>query len=109
MTPVLLDVRDGIARLTLNRPEAGNALDPTVVHAFRDAAESLGERDDIGAVIFSGAGKSFCVGGDLRFMHDAGDDAFDAVYGLAFNLHAAIEALAELDAPVIAAVRGAAA
>ena len=43
-----LDVRDGVAYITLNRPEAGNALDPLVIHEFRDAAESLDDRDDIG-------------------------------------------------------------
>ena len=69
--PVTLAVRDRVAHLTLNRPEAGNALNPAVIHAFRDAAESLTERDDVGAVLFTGAGKNFSVGGDLRFMHDA--------------------------------------
>jgi 2-(1,2-epoxy-1,2-dihydrophenyl)acetyl-CoA isomerase len=106
---VTLEVRDRVAYLTLNRPEAANALNPAVIHAFRDAAESLVERDDVGAVLFSGAGKNFSVGGDLRFMHDAGDDVSDAVFGLASTMHAGIEALASLDAPVISAVRGAAA
>jgi 2-(1,2-epoxy-1,2-dihydrophenyl)acetyl-CoA isomerase len=106
---VTLEVRDRVAYLTLNRPEAANALNPAVIHAFRDAAESLDERDDVGAVVFSGAGKNFSVGGDLRFMHDAGEDVADAVYGLASTMHAGIVALAELDAPVISVVRGAAA
>ncbi|MDA0159379.1 enoyl-CoA hydratase-related protein [Solirubrobacter ginsenosidimutans] len=106
---VTLEVRDRVAYLTLNRPEAGNALNPAVIHAFRDAAESLDERDDVGAVLFTGAGKNFSVGGDLQFMHDAGDDVADAVYGLATTMHAGILALAELDAPVISVVRGAAA
>jgi 2-(1,2-epoxy-1,2-dihydrophenyl)acetyl-CoA isomerase len=109
MSTVDLDVRDGVAYLTLNRPEAGNALDPGLIHGFRDAAESLEGRDDIGAVILTGAGKNFSVGGDLRFMHDAGEDVAHAVYGLASTMHAGIEALASLDAPVISAVRGAAA
>ena len=80
-----------------------------MIHEFRDAAESLDERDDVGAVLLTGAGKNFSVGGDLRFMHDAGDDVADAVYGLASTMHAGIEALAALDAPVISVVRGAAA
>jgi 2-(1,2-epoxy-1,2-dihydrophenyl)acetyl-CoA isomerase len=107
--PVTLEVADRVATLTLNRPEAANALNPAVIHAFRDAAESLDERDDVGAVLFKAAGKHFSVGGDLRFMHDAGDDVADAVYGLASTMHAGIIALAELDAPVISVVRGAAA
>ncbi|HWK28668.1 MAG TPA: enoyl-CoA hydratase-related protein [Solirubrobacter sp.] len=109
MNPVTLTVRDRVAHIELNRPDVGNALDPGLLHAFRDAAESLGDRDDVGAVLLTGAGKNFCVGGDLRFMHDAGDDVADALYGLASTMHAGIEALTELDAPVVAAVRGAAA
>ncbi len=109
MSAVTLRVRDRVAYLTLNSPKTGNALDPGLTHAFRDAAESLEGRDDIGAVVLTGAGKNFCVGGDLRFMHDAGDDVADAVFGLASTMHAGIEALASLDAPVICAVRGAAA
>jgi 2-(1,2-epoxy-1,2-dihydrophenyl)acetyl-CoA isomerase len=109
MSTVTLEVRDRVAYLTLNRPEAANALDPGLIHAFRDAAESLESRDDIGAVLLTGAGKNFSVGGDLRFMHGAGDDVADAVFGLASTMHAGIEALASLDAPVISAVRGAAA
>jgi len=107
--PVTLAVSDRVARLTLNREEAGNALNPAVIHAFRDAAESLTERDDVGAVLFTGAGRNFSVGGDLRFMHDAEDDVADAVYGLASTMHAGLLALADLDAPVISVVRGAAA
>jgi 2-(1,2-epoxy-1,2-dihydrophenyl)acetyl-CoA isomerase len=107
--PVTLEIDDRVATLTLNRPEAGNALDPALMHAFRDAAESLDERDDVGAVLLRAAGNNFSVGGDLRFMHDAADDVADAVYGLASTMHAGILALAELDAPVISVVRGAAA
>jgi 2-(1,2-epoxy-1,2-dihydrophenyl)acetyl-CoA isomerase len=79
------------------------------MHAFRDVAESLDDRDDVGAVLLKAAGKNFSVGGDLRFFHDAEDDVADAVYGLASTMHAGILALAELDAPVISVVRGAAA
>jgi 2-(1,2-epoxy-1,2-dihydrophenyl)acetyl-CoA isomerase len=106
---ITLTVQDRIATLTLNRPEAANALDPILLHAFRDAAESLDERDDVGVVLLKAEGRNFSVGGDLRFMHDAGDDVADAVYGLASTMHAGILALAELDAPVISVVRGAAA
>jgi 2-(1,2-epoxy-1,2-dihydrophenyl)acetyl-CoA isomerase len=107
--PVILEVADRVATITLNRPQAANALDPQLMHAFRDVTESLDERDDVGAVVLKAAGKNFSVGGDLRFMHDAADDVADAVYGLASTMHAGILALAELDAPVISVVRGAAA
>jgi 2-(1,2-epoxy-1,2-dihydrophenyl)acetyl-CoA isomerase len=101
-----LDVTDGVARITLNRPESGNALNLELATALKEAAESL---KDVGAVILTGAGKAFCVGGDLRFMQGAGDGVEGAVYQLASAFHATIEALAALDAPLITAVRGAAA
>jgi 2-(1,2-epoxy-1,2-dihydrophenyl)acetyl-CoA isomerase len=101
------DVRDRIARITLNRPDVGNALDLEMAMALREAAEGL-PGSDVGAVIVSGAGKAFCAGGDLNYMREA-DEVGDAVLRLASQLHGALETLAALDAPVISAVRGAAA
>jgi len=104
---VEIDVRDRVARITLNRPEAGNALNLELATALRKAAEGL-RGSDLGAVILSGAGRAFCVGGDLNYMREAGEVG-DAVLRLATQFHGALEAFAALDAPVIAAVRGAAA
>jgi len=106
--PVLLAVTGGIARLTFNRPDAGNAFDAEVGRSFRAHAESLVGRDDVRAVLLTGAGAMFCVGGDLAYFA-ASDDAGAAVHALATDLHAGIEALRSIDAPVIAAVQGAAA
>jgi 2-(1,2-epoxy-1,2-dihydrophenyl)acetyl-CoA isomerase len=108
MTLVNVEVADRVARLTLNRPDAGNALNLELTTALVEAAEGL-QGSDVGAVILTGAGKAFCVGGDLKWMHDEGDEVRDAVLRLATKFHAGIEALAALDAPVISAVRGAAA
>jgi 2-(1,2-epoxy-1,2-dihydrophenyl)acetyl-CoA isomerase len=104
---VEIDVRDRIARITLNRPDAGNALNLELARALREAAEGL-RGSDVGAVILTGAGRSFCVGGDLHYMRAAAEVG-DAVLRLASQFHGAIEALSALDAPVICAVRGAAA
>jgi 2-(1,2-epoxy-1,2-dihydrophenyl)acetyl-CoA isomerase len=104
---VEIEVRERVARITLNRPEAGNALNLELATALRKAAEGL-RGSNVGAVILTGAGKAFCVGGDLRYMHDA-EEVGDAVLRLASQFHGALIALAALDAPVIAAVRGAAA
>jgi 2-(1,2-epoxy-1,2-dihydrophenyl)acetyl-CoA isomerase len=103
--PVDVDVRERIARITLNRPDTGNALDLELATALRQAAEGL-RGSDVGAVVLTGAGRSFCVGGDLHYMREA-DEVGDAVLRLATQFHAGLEALAALDAPVISAVRGA--
>lgn len=108
MSRVSVEVADRVARLTLNRPEAGNALNIELANELAAAAEGL-HGSDIGAVILTGAGKAFCVGGDLKWMYDQGDAVRDAVLRLATRFHDGIEALATLDAPVISAVRGAAA
>jgi len=106
--PVLLDVADGIARLTLNRPDSGNAIDAGFGRSFRAHAEALVGRDDVRAVLLTGAGATFCVGGDLAYFA-ATDDTGAALQSLTIDLHAGIEALMSIDAPVIAAVQGAAA
>lgn len=103
------DAETGIARLTLNRPEAGNAIDLELANALRAHAESLVERDDVRAVILDARGKAFCVGGDLGYMESAGDDVKGAVAELVDAFHGTIEAFAALDAPVIASVQGVAA
>lgn len=106
---VPLTIDGAVARLTLNRPEAGNALDPALAAALRERAESLEGRADVRVVVVGAAGPMFCVGGDLAWMAEQGDDIAEPLHGLASDFHAAIEALRALDAPVIAAVGGVAA
>ncbi len=106
--PVTLDIADSIARVTLNRPDAGNAMDAALGRGLRDVAESLKDRDDVRAVLLSGKGPRFCVGGDLAYFASC-PDIGAALQSLAGDVHAAVEAFAALDAPVIAAVHGAAA
>lgn len=106
--PIALTVAGGVADLRLDNPDAGNAIDPAWARAFRAAAQSLRERDDVRVVRLSAAGKMFCVGGDLGFFAGA-DDRYAALHGLADDLHDGLLALADLDAPVVARVHGAAA
>ena len=105
---VQLHLSDGIARLTLNRPDNGNAINRELVTDLRSAAESLLGRDDVRAVILAGAGPRFCVGGDLAYFETL-HDVEAGIVDLANEFHAGIDALRRLDAPVIASVRGSAA
>lgn len=107
--PVLLTVDEGIARLTLNRPEAGNAITPQLAAELRARAQELTGRPEVRAVVLGAAGPMFCVGGDLGWMAEQGDAIGPALHALATDLHGATLALAGLDAPVIAAVSGVAA
>ena len=103
---VQLSVEAGIARLTLNRPEAGNAIDRTLCAQLRASAAELEGRTDVRVVILTGQGRNFCVGGDLSYFSDL-EDVESELRDLAGDFHAGIESLRDLDAPLIAAVQGA--
>ena len=61
----LYDLHDGIATITLNRPDKLNALTFNVYAQLRDLMESLREDDEVKVVIITGEGKGFCSGGDV--------------------------------------------
>lgn len=63
-------VRDGIANITINRPEAMNALNPTVVGQLTAAYDKAEADDSVKAIVFRGAGKAFVAGADLKFFLD---------------------------------------
>jgi len=99
---------EGVARVTLDRPDARNALS---VELCSELAERLAEvqcDDAVRAVVLAGAGKAFCVGGDIAAMHAAGDDVRVFLRRLTLEFHGVITAITRMPKPVIAAVRGAA-
>ena len=63
MSDVLISTRDGaVLTLTLNRPEALNALNPETTGALRTAVEAAAQDRELGAIILTGAGRAFCAG-----------------------------------------------
>ena len=62
----LFDVRDGVARITLNRPERLNALTFEVYRELTDAFAALQTENEVRVVVIKGAGRAFCSGGDVR-------------------------------------------
>jgi 2-(1,2-epoxy-1,2-dihydrophenyl)acetyl-CoA isomerase len=106
---LLFDVRDGVAHVTLNRPDASNALDMEMGRELMDAALRCDEDPDIRAVLISGAGSVFCVGGDLKNFARQGEHLPYHLKELTTYFHAAISRLARMNAPVVAAVHGVAA
>lgn len=102
--PVLLDVEDGLATLTLNRPAALNALSRALSADLLAALHDLGARPDLRVVVLRGAGeRAFCAGADLKERATLRADEKGAHTGL---IGAAVEALAALPVPTIAAIRG---
>jgi 2-(1,2-epoxy-1,2-dihydrophenyl)acetyl-CoA isomerase len=108
-TTVRFDLADGVAWVTLNRPDAANTMDLQLGRDLRGAAARCGATDGVRAVVIGGAGKAFCFGGDLGAMMAAGGDVEAYLRELTVDLHAAILAFSRLEAPVIAAVNGTAA
>jgi len=66
-----LDVRDRVAYLTINRPQALNAVNGALHKALSRVFIDLGERRDIAAIVLTGEGKAFCAGGDIEWMREA--------------------------------------
>jgi 2-(1,2-epoxy-1,2-dihydrophenyl)acetyl-CoA isomerase len=103
---LLFDVEGQVARLTLNRPDSGNAMNATMMRELRDVAIRCDEDPGIRAVIVSGAGKMFCAGGDLRSFAAEGEGLPAYLKRITHDLHGALSRLCRMDAPVLSAVRG---
>lgn len=106
---VEFSINDGLAKISMARPETGNAIDRRLCRQLRDAAEACAADRKVRAVLLSGHGKNFCVGGDLKEFEAAGESRPQLIASLADDLHAAEQALRDMDAPVICAAQGAAA
>jgi enoyl-CoA hydratase len=100
---ILYEVSEGIATITINRPNVMNALNPQVLRDLLAAVDAVRADDAVKVVILTGAGKAFVAGADISVMKD-----FGTRDGLAFGDlgHRVMAALEGLDKPVIAAVNG---
>src|SRR5579863_8961546 len=72
MTDLLERTENGIATLTLNRPERLNALSPAMTSGLKEALERLATDHDVGAIVITGAGRGWCAGGDVKTMESRG-------------------------------------
>src|SRR5438045_2883425 len=108
MKTLLYEVKDHVARIMLNRPDAANALDMEMARDLMHVSIRASEDPSVRAVILTGAGKMFSGGGDLKSFAAQGDALPGHLKEVALYLHAAISRLVRMDAPVIAAVNGSA-
>lgn len=104
---VLIDVADGVAVVTLNRPEARNALDTDLIRALPEAMREADERDDVSAIVLTGADPAFCAGLDLKQLGNSGDNLRSSGVGGSASDEPA-RPFARTAKPVIGAVNGAA-
>lgn len=107
--PVLIEREGGLVTLTLNRPDAYNAIDGPLVDALLDALIDCDEDASVRAVMITGAGKAFCAGGNLKAMKaeaEAVGSAGPFLKKLTVSVHGVIATVARMEKPVVAAVNG---
>lgn len=103
------DISDGIATITLNRPDAANSLDLRMSQDLLAVASHCDGNPAVRAVIFTGKGKMFSAGGDVLSFSAAGEGVAEMMRNMTAFLHGAISRFARMNAPVIVAVNGTAA
>ena len=112
MTPpafqtLLLDVdAQGVARLTLNRPDTHNALNATLIAELKQAADWLAGEKGLRAVVLTGVGATFCAGGDLGWMQQNMKKTREQRVAESFELALMLRALNELPMPLIGRING---
>ena len=112
MSDLLETVKDGVALLTLNRPDRLNAMSGPMLDGLLEALPRLAAAPDVGVIVLTGAGRGFCAGGDVKAMAEGREMAGETLEDRAAGLRTRMEVsrwLHELPKPTIAMVRGAAA
>ena len=103
------EVADGVATITLDRPDAANAIDLALARELMQVSIRCDEDPGVRAVLLTGAGKMFCPGGDLKSFASAGAGLPALLKEITTHLHAATSRFARMTAPLVVAVNGTAA
>ncbi|MFN5277438.1 enoyl-CoA hydratase-related protein, partial [Bradyrhizobium sp.] len=109
---LLCVIRDRVAVITLNRPDARNSLSDTLTPALRTMIRTCGENPEVGVLLVTGAGKAFCAGGNVKGMGANRDPKKlemsyeDKVADLQERQRLLTGALASVRKPTIAALPG---
>lgn len=103
---LIAQVEDGVARITLNRPQQRNALDIPTLQALHALLEQLNADPAVRVVLLTGSGRSFCAGADLAEWAAAEARGALETYGWTEAAHALMIRLYSLDKPTIAAING---
>lgn len=100
-------VADGVATITLNRPEVYNALNDAITYELQDALKAAAKDEAVRVVVLTGAGKAFCSGQDLKAV--AGQEKRSFMESLHKRYNPIIRAMKSLPKPIVAKVNGVAA
>lgn len=102
---ITVEITDRVATLTLNRPQVHNAINYDVHIGLENIFRDIGRDPDVGAIVITGAGKSFCAGGDVKGYNNPDARPIDQLRGARYL----VQEIIACEAPVIAAVNGTAA
>ena len=102
------EINNGVARITMNRPEKHNAFNAELIQALYECFLALRSNKDVRVVLLCGAGKSFSAGADAEWMRQAGKNNEAENHADALRLAQMLQQLNTLPQPVVALVQGAA-
>jgi len=99
--------QEGIATVLINRPEAMNALNVTVVEQLGEAIDDLNSREDVHTIVLEGAGKAFVAGADVKFFVDKiRSDSFDDIFDFTAHGHKVLNSIENSPKTTIALTTG---
>jgi 2-(1,2-epoxy-1,2-dihydrophenyl)acetyl-CoA isomerase len=105
--PIILDISQGVATITFNRPQAKNSLNVEALSALFTALGTCEDRADVGAVVLTGAGDAFCAGVNLKgYNLDDREELRAGFREVAMWWHQMLHRIVRLPKPVLAAVNG---
>jgi enoyl-CoA hydratase/carnithine racemase len=107
--PTMLAIEGAIATITLNRPHAFNAIDPSISVRLEGLAQQIEAAEQLTVVIVEGAGSAFCAGGGLQTITGDADSLQTVLGDMISHYHAFIAALRRMPKLVITSVQGSAA
>jgi methylglutaconyl-CoA hydratase len=103
---ILVERKDGVGRITLNRPEVRNAFDDALIAALAKSLAELDADSSVRVVVLAGNGPAFCAGADLNWMKRMAGYSYDENLRDARGLADMLATLARVDKPTIARVHG---
>lgn len=116
MPDIEYNVEGHLARITLNRPESFNSFSDEMIDLWTEALEDVRDRDDIYAVLLTGKGRGFCLGGDVKAMakghgfFESRDDMFSSALARKNSIwkkvHRVAFTLDQIDKPVVCKING---
>ena len=106
LTTLRYEVRARVAHVRLARPQAANAINPTLARELRAVMLAIEFDDQVKAVCITADGPVFCAGGDLREFHAAGEDFPQLASNMLVDYHGAIYKMNRTPKPFVAGVRG---